>query len=229
MDTTTECRSPVAGAPEDRRQAGVPEGQIRAEGDRCDGGQAARLQLREEQLHIHKHLMVAGEVRVRKEVRTEHRTIEVPVSREEIVIERLAPAEAPVTAADFAPGEVIRIPLREEQVVVEKRPVVREEVRVGKRVVQETERVDGEVRKEEVRIERIECEANGSVPAAVRGAEEAQPRGARALSEDGLETPAQSDGEAQILRRAYFKWIDESRPDGQDRRHYFEAAREVQA
>ena len=154
MDTTTECRSPVAGAPEDRRQAGVPEGQIRAEGDRCDGGQAARLQLREEQLHIHKHLMVAGEVRVRKEVRTEHRTIEVPVSREEIVIERLAPAEAPVTAADFAPGEVIRIPLMREQVVVEKRPVVREEVRVGKRVVQETERVGGEVRKEEVRIER---------------------------------------------------------------------------
>ncbi|MGZ3353251.1 MAG: DUF2382 domain-containing protein, partial [Isosphaeraceae bacterium] len=91
MDTTTECRSPVAGAPEDRRQAGVPEGQIRDEGDRCDGGEAARLQLREEQLHVRKHLMAAGEVRVRKEVRTEHRTIEVPVSREEIVIERLAP------------------------------------------------------------------------------------------------------------------------------------------
>src|SRR5271157_2787076 len=117
-------------------------------------GEDTRIQLREEQLHVRKHLVVAGEVRVRKEVRTEHRTIEVPVSREEIVIERLAPAEAPVTAADFAPGEVIRIPLREEQVVVEKRPVVREEVRVGKRVVQETERVDGEVRKEEVRIER---------------------------------------------------------------------------
>ena len=117
-------------------------------------GEDTRIQLREEQLHVRKHLMAAGEVRVRKEVRTEYRTIEVPVSREEIVIERLAPAEAPVTAADFAPGEVIRIPLMREQVVVEKRPVVREEVRVGKRVVRETERVGGEVRKEEVRIER---------------------------------------------------------------------------
>ncbi len=37
---------------------------------------------------------------------------------------------------------------------MEKRPVVKEEVTVGKRVVQDTERVGGEVRKEEVRVER---------------------------------------------------------------------------
>jgi len=42
----------------------------------------------------------------------------------------------------------------EEQVTVEKRPVVKEEVTVGKRVVQDTKRVGGEVRKEEVRVER---------------------------------------------------------------------------
>ena len=44
--------------------------------------------------------------------------------------------------------------MREERVTVEKRPVVKEEVTVGKGVVQETERVGGEVRKEEVRVER---------------------------------------------------------------------------
>ena len=37
---------------------------------------------------------------------------------------------------------------------MEKRPVVKEEVTVGKRVVQDTEHVGGEVRKEEVRVER---------------------------------------------------------------------------
>ena len=95
-----------------------------------------------------------GEVRVRKEVVTEHRTLEVVVQREEIVIERHAPNGAPVLDFDIGPGEEIRIPVREEQIFVEKRPVVKEEVTVGKRVVQDTERVGGEVRKEEVRVER---------------------------------------------------------------------------
>ena len=57
-------------------------------------GEAATLQLREEELHAHKQLVETGEVRVRKEVITEHRTIEVPVQREEIVIERHAPTGA---------------------------------------------------------------------------------------------------------------------------------------
>ena len=64
------------------------------------------------------------------------------------------PRTAPVPDSDIGPGEEIRIPVREEQIFVEKRPVVKEEVTVGKRVVQDTERVGGEVRKEEVRVER---------------------------------------------------------------------------
>ena len=31
----------------------------------------------------------------------------------------------------------------------------------------------------------------------------------------------------QLLRRAYFKWVDEGYPDGQHLRHYFEARHEV--
>jgi uncharacterized protein (TIGR02271 family) len=108
--------------------------------------EGARIEVREEELQAHKQLVEAGEVRVRKEVVTEHRTLEVPVQREEVVIERHAPTGVLV--------EEIRIPVSEEQVTVEKRPVVKEEVTVGKRVVQGTERVGGEVRKEEVRVER---------------------------------------------------------------------------
>ena len=117
-------------------------------------GEGARIQLREEELQVHKQLVETGKVRVRKEVVTEHRTIEVPVQREEIVIERHAPNGAPVPDSNIGPGEEIHIPVRREQVFVEKRPVVKEEVTVGKRVVQDTERVGGEVRKEEVRVER---------------------------------------------------------------------------
>ena len=105
-----------------------------------------RIQLHEEELQAHKQRVETGAVRVRKEVVTEHRTIEVPVQREEMVIERRAPTGEPI--------EEIRIPVSEEQVTVEKRPVVKEEVTVGKRVVESTERVGGEVRKEVVRVER---------------------------------------------------------------------------
>ena len=124
---------------------------------------AERIEVREEELQAHKELVEAGEVRVRKEVVTEHRTLEVPVQREEVVIERHAPTGEP-GASDIRPGEEIRIPVRKEQVTVEKQPVVKEEVTVGKRVVQGTEQVGGEVRREEVRVERegdVDIHRNG--------------------------------------------------------------------
>jgi uncharacterized protein (TIGR02271 family) len=43
--------------------------------------------------------------------------------------------------------------VHEEQVSVEKRAVVTEEIGIGKRKVQETEQVSGTVRREEARIE----------------------------------------------------------------------------
>jgi uncharacterized protein (TIGR02271 family) len=117
----------------------------------CEG---TRIQLHEERLQARKQMVELGEVRVRKEVITEYQTLEVPVRREEVVIERHAPADASGAASDLRPGEEIRLPVREEQVTLEKRPVITEEVTVGKRIVQETERVGGEVRKEEVHVER---------------------------------------------------------------------------
>jgi uncharacterized protein (TIGR02271 family) len=114
---------------------------------------AQKMQIRAEELHAHKQPVEAGEVRVRKEVHTEHKTMDVPVQREEVVIERHA-ATGAGTTSDIRAGEEIRIPVREEHVSVEKRPVVKEEVTVGKRAVQDTERVAGDVRKEEVRVER---------------------------------------------------------------------------
>ena len=44
-------------------------------------------------------------------------------------------------------------PLTEERVQVEKKPVVNEEVRVGKRQVQDTKRISDDVRHEELRTE----------------------------------------------------------------------------
>jgi uncharacterized protein (TIGR02271 family) len=114
---------------------------------------ADRLQLHEEQLEVEKERVQVGEVRLRKEVVTEQRNVEVPVTREEVVIERHAAAGDELAEGAIGEGEEVRIPLMEEEVRVEKTPVVREEVSIRKRQVQDTERVSETVRREEARIE----------------------------------------------------------------------------
>ncbi len=118
--------------------------------DRTEG--TDRLELREEELDVSTRETQAGEVRVRKEVHTEQRNIEVPVTREEVVIERHPVSGREVSGRDIGEDEV-RIPLMEEEVEVQKRAVVREEIEVGKRPVQETRTVSDTVRREEARVE----------------------------------------------------------------------------
>lgn len=113
-----------------------------------------RLHLREEQLHIYKRPVQAGEVQLHKEVVTEQQTLDVPLTHEEVYIER-RPASGPLRdPTPIGESESIRIPVHEEQVDVNKQTVVREEVEVGKRSVQETQQVRETVRREEAQIER---------------------------------------------------------------------------
>lgn len=123
------------------------------------------IEVKEERLHAETQPVAAGEVRVRKEVHTETKTLEVPVKHEEVVIERTpVQGRAASTSGDIRPGEEIRIPVSEERVNVTKEAVVTEEVKVGKRVVEDTERVTGQVRKEEVKVEQT-----GDVDVRTRG------------------------------------------------------------
>ncbi len=110
------------------------------------------IQLREERLRTHKTPVQTGEVKVRKEVITEQKHIEVPVEREEVVIERRAVGDRAATGDIRA--EEIRIPVKEEKVHVSKEAVVTEEVSVGKRKVHDTEHVSDTVRKEQIKVER---------------------------------------------------------------------------
>jgi len=113
-----------------------------------------RIQLRGERLRAYKERVQRGEVTLRKDVITENQQIEVPVTREELVIERNAvPGNTPASG-DIGSDREIRVPLSEERVQVNKEQVVNEEVRVGKRPVQRTERVGDEVRHEELRVDK---------------------------------------------------------------------------
>jgi uncharacterized protein (TIGR02271 family) len=109
------------------------------------------VQAVEEKLDVHK-TRSQGEVNVRKEVHTEHKSIEVPVTREEVVIER-RPASGTAPAAGAAGHQEIRIPVMEEHVSVEKTPVVKEEVSVSKQKVQGTQHVSETLRKEEIKVD----------------------------------------------------------------------------
>jgi uncharacterized protein (TIGR02271 family) len=118
------------------------------------GASGRTMQLKEEELQVTKEPVEVGEVRVHKEVGSEHKTVDVPVRKEEIVIERHPVTGQQAAASEIREGEEIRIPVTEEQVHVEKHPVVKEEVTVGKREAESIERVGGTVRKEEVRVEK---------------------------------------------------------------------------
>lgn len=118
----------------------------------ADTDDVRRMQLREEQLRATSTPVETGEVRLHKDVVSEKETIDVPVSREEVVLERHAVEPRP-DDRPIGEGETIRVPIREERAEVEKTPVVYEEVDVGKRAVQETKRVSDTVRREEAVID----------------------------------------------------------------------------
>ena len=112
-----------------------------------------RVQRTEEELRAGTRERQAGEVRVRKRVRTDRERLRVPKRREEVHVERV-PVEEGREASEAEIGEEeISIPVTEEEVVVEKRPEVKEEIRIRKDVVEEEEVVEGDVRREEVDVD----------------------------------------------------------------------------
>jgi len=146
-------------------QAPMPTAQM-AEPQTLDQG-TRKLQLREEELVARKQLVETGEVGVRTEVISEQRTLEVPVTREEVTIERHAvdrrPSDRPI-----AEGETISIPVREDEVTLEKKVVVYEEVKIGTRAVEHTEHVSGTVQREEAVINEegdVRIEGDATKPA----------------------------------------------------------------
>ncbi len=116
--------------------------------------QPRSLRLREEQLNVSKERVQSGEVNLRKEVISEQKTVNVPVTHEEVVIERHAVTDGSIDNTPIGEGETIRVPVSEEQVNVSKDTVVTGEVGISKRAVQETQQVTDTVRREEARIDQ---------------------------------------------------------------------------
>ena len=111
-----------------------------------------KIPLREEQLDISKKQIQTGKVSIHKELVQEEKNITVPITHEELVIEKeIIDAKAP-NEID-AHIETIRIPINEERIEVIKHPAALNDVLVYEHQFQETKSVEETIKKEKINLE----------------------------------------------------------------------------
>src|SRR5207249_3064661 len=107
-------RSIVAGVFTDDSQAQQAMKDLQNAGYTDQGEQKVRL--REEELQANKERVQAGEVGIRKDVVSEEKTLDVPVNREEVYIERHpVSGEVPADRPIGEQSETYRVPVSEER------------------------------------------------------------------------------------------------------------------
>jgi uncharacterized protein (TIGR02271 family) len=107
--------------------------------------------LTEERLDVSKRES-AREATIIKEPVTETKTVEVPVTHEEISVERRPASGSTAAEAPVQSKTETKVPLKQEEVQVTKEPYVKEEVSVKKKPVTETRKVSDQVTSEKVKV-----------------------------------------------------------------------------
>src|SRR5439155_6212292 len=117
-------------------------------------GDAGRLELREEQLVAHKDLRHLGEVVVRTEVEEVPGRLEVEAEREEVEVDHVPVGQVVrERVAPWEEGDVLVVPVYEEQLVVVKRLVLKEELRIRRVASTERQVFEDVLRRERLVIE----------------------------------------------------------------------------
>lgn len=110
----------------------------------------------EERLDVHKQTVDRGRVRVEKRVHEREEVIDEPLTQEDVEIERVPVGreiDSPVPVR--YEGDTMIVPLMEEVLVVQKRLVLREELRITRRRTEVREVHRETLRVEEANIERL--------------------------------------------------------------------------
>lgn len=138
------------------------------------GDEKLVVPLVDEYLEIKKHWEQTGEVIIRKSVESKTQSLPVDVQYEEVQIDRV-PANRPLAYGEktepWWDGDVLVVPVVDEEIVVLKRQVLREELRIYKRRLSRRETVS-----DTVRSERIDIEPQGSLKMTDRQDPGAAPR-----------------------------------------------------
>ncbi len=114
------------------------------------------IPIAEEQLRIEKQVIDTGKVKITKSIKTENVKVELPFAQEEIDIERIAKnqyVEAPPSVR--YEGDTTIIPVFKEVVVVEKKLLLTEEIRVTKKRKEGKTQQLVSLRKQVINVEHI--------------------------------------------------------------------------
>jgi uncharacterized protein (TIGR02271 family) len=120
-------------------------------------GQSITIPVIEENIKIDKEVIETGSIRISKNVHNESVTVDVPLMHEEHTIERIPVneyLETPPPPVRYE-GDTMIIPVLREELVVQKRIVLVEELRITKLQVETNEPQQVILRKEEVSVDRI--------------------------------------------------------------------------
>ena len=116
--------------------------------------ESTRVPLVEEKLNVSKREDTYKEATLIKEPATETKTVEVPVTHEELIVERRPPTEATTSQDELKPPvttrEEIKIPLKREEFEVKKEPYVKEEAVIKKKRVEERKTITEDVKSEKL-------------------------------------------------------------------------------
>lgn len=119
-------------------------------------GEELRIPVIREEAVVRTREVESGGVRVHKTVNEREEVIEQPTMHEDVEVERVAIGRVIDTVPQVREeGDTLIIPVLEEMLVVEKRLVLKEEIRVTKRRTTETEQARVMLSEEQVTIERL--------------------------------------------------------------------------
>lgn len=119
------------------------------------------IPLYEEELAVSKRVVETGKVRVTKSVHEQERLIEETLANDDVDVRRVAVnrivEQAPVTRQE---GDTLIVPIVEEVLVVERKLMLREEIRITTRRTSAVVQHVTTVRTEEASIERVPHDGN---------------------------------------------------------------------
>src|SRR5688500_2117017 len=114
-----------------------------------------RIPLTEERLNVSKKSQEKQATITKKPV-TETKTVEVPLTREEVSIERRPASGQTEAKSPIQSQEEIKIPLKREEAQVSKKPYVKEEAVIKKKAFMDTKEVTEDVTSEELDTSNVD-------------------------------------------------------------------------
>jgi uncharacterized protein (TIGR02271 family) len=119
----------------------------------------------QEVLDVHTTPVETGRVRIRKMVHEHEEIVDPPLWRDEVVIERVPinrVVEGPISVR--SEEDTLIIPVLEDVLIIEKRPLLKEEVRITKHQVETHRPQRVTLHREEAAVERLNREGDENNP-----------------------------------------------------------------